>query len=53
MEVKYKELNFEDLGWCILFGGVMRTALHFLETRPLPEDLDAAKSAKPVDKLDP
>lgn len=46
MEVKYQEINLEDLGWCVLVGGVVRTLLHFLETRPLPEDLDAVKPIK-------
>lgn len=41
IEIRYRELNLTDLGYCLLFGAVARTLFHFLENRPLPEDLDA------------
>lgn len=53
IEVKYQELNLRDLGWCILFGGVVRTVLHFLETSPLPEDLDETEVAVKVKETKP
>lgn len=43
ISVKYKELNLEDLAYCMVFGAVARTLFHFMENRPLPEDIDATK----------
>lgn len=48
VEIRYREINLIDLGYCILFGAVVRTLFHFLETRPLPEDLDVKTNDKPA-----
>lgn len=47
LEIKYRELNLADLGYCLLFGAVARTLFHFLENEPLPRDLDAPPPSQP------
>lgn len=41
--IKYTDVNFNDLWMCLLIAGGLRGVMAFLETRPLPEDLEAKK----------
>jgi hypothetical protein len=48
--IKYEDVNFRDLVMCLAIAGVLRGVMAFLETRPLPEDLDVVKETKPGEK---
>lgn len=46
-EVKYQEINLNDLWLAILVAGGLRALLGFLAEHPLPDDLDAKPEVKP------
>lgn len=43
--IKYQDFNWTDLGMAIAIAGGLRGVMAFLETRPVPEELDC----KPTD----